>query len=78
MLFPSSPLLEFWFQAKYVYREISKRAVRHLLPFATTYLCETTFSHLVDIKNKYRNRLNVEPDLRLKLSGFDPDMKVDV
>jgi hypothetical protein len=75
MLFPSLPLLEFWFQAKSVYPEISKRAVRHLLPFATTYLCETTFSHVVHMKNKYRNRLNVEPDLRLKLSSFDPDMR---
>jgi hypothetical protein len=64
MLFPFLPLLEFWFQAKYVYPKISKRAVRHLLPFATTYLCETT----------YGNRLNVEPDLRLKLSSCDPDM----
>jgi hypothetical protein len=65
MLFPSLLLLEFWFQAKYVYLEICKRAARHLLPFATTYLCET-FSHLVHMKSKYRNRLNVEPDLRLK------------
>jgi hypothetical protein len=43
MLFPSLPLLEFWFEAKSVYPEISKRALRHLLPFAATYLCETTF-----------------------------------
>jgi hypothetical protein len=75
MLFPSLQLLEFWFQAKYVYPEISKKAVRHVLPFATTYLCETTFSHLVHMKNKYKNRLKVEPDLRLKLSSFDPDMR---
>jgi hypothetical protein len=27
------------------------------------------------MKNKYRNRLNVEPDLSLKLSSFDPDMR---
>jgi hypothetical protein len=33
------------------------------------------FSHLVHMKNKYRNRLNVEPNLRLKLSSFDPDMR---
>jgi hypothetical protein len=69
ILFPSLPLLEFWFQAKYVYPEIV-RAVRHLLPSATTYLCETTFSHLVHMKNKYRNRLDVEPDLRLNLSSL--------
>jgi hypothetical protein len=31
MLFPSLPLLEFWFQAKSVYPEVSKRAVRHLV-----------------------------------------------
>jgi hypothetical protein len=54
---------------------VSKRGVRHLLPFATTYLCETTFSPLVHMKNKYMNRLNVDPDLRLKLSSFDCDMR---
>lgn len=75
MLFPSLPLLEFWFQSKAVYPEISRRAVKYMLPFATTYLCETTFSHLVHMKNKYRNKLDVEPDLRLKLSSFDPDIR---
>jgi hypothetical protein len=42
MLFSLLPLPEFWFQAKPVNPEISKRAVRYLLPFTTTYLCETT------------------------------------
>jgi hypothetical protein len=75
MLFPSLPLLEFWFQAKSVCPEISERAVRHMLPFATTYLWEITFFHLVHVENNYRNRLNVAPDLRLKLPNFDPGMR---
>jgi hypothetical protein len=51
-----------------------KGLLRHVLPFATTYLCETTFFSSCTYE-KQRSRLNVEPDLRLKLSSFDPDMR---
>lgn len=46
-----------------------------LMPFATTYLCETGFSALVALKTKYRNKLDVGPDLRLKLTSIQPDIK---
>jgi len=40
-----------------------------LVPFATTYLCESGFSSLLYLKNKYRNRLNPSKDLRVALSN---------
>jgi len=44
-----------------------------LMPFVTTYLCEKSFSVLVYLKNKYRNRLkNVE--IRIKVSTIKPDI----
>jgi hypothetical protein len=46
-----------------------------LMPFSTTYLCETGFSVLVVLKSKYRNKLDVEPDLRLKLTSIQPNIK---
>ncbi|XP_026476289.1 protein ZBED8-like [Ctenocephalides felis] len=37
-----------------------EEAVKKLLPFGTTYLCEQGFSSLVNIKSRSRNRLNAE------------------
>ena len=51
-----------------VYPTISKFVIRKLIPFATTWLCETAFSALCVLKTKHRNRLDVEADLRLYLS----------
>ena len=34
---------------------LTKRAVKFFLPFTTTYLCESSFSHVTDIKTKQRN-----------------------
>uniref|UniRef100_A0AAR2IY92 DUF4371 domain-containing protein n=1 Tax=Pygocentrus nattereri TaxID=42514 RepID=A0AAR2IY92_PYGNA len=56
------------------YPDLSDKAVRFLMPFPTTYLCESGFSMLVVLKTKYRNRLNVEPDLHLQLSALQPDI----
>src|SRR4029434_1226676 len=43
-----------------------------LMPFATTYLCESGFSALTSLKRKYRHRLCVENDFRL--SQIQPDI----
>ncbi|KAL1277275.1 hypothetical protein QQF64_023948 [Cirrhinus molitorella] len=45
-----------------------------ILPFSTTYLSETTFSTLVAIKTKSRNRLEVHSDFRLAITGITPDI----
>ena len=41
----------------------------------STYMCEAAFSTLVAIKTKYRNKLEVEGDLRCALSGIKPHIK---
>lgn len=73
--FKKLPLLDFWIQQHGEYPALSDKAVRILLPFATTYLCEKGFSSLAAIKTKYRSRLDAEPDLRLKLCSIEPDIK---
>jgi hypothetical protein len=65
------PLISFWIGVEKEYPTLSIIAVKYLLPF-TTYLCETGFSSLTALKNKYRNRLDVEDDLRLYLSKITP------
>ena len=56
------------------YEQIADVALKYVLPFTTTYLSETAFSVMVDMKTKKRNRLQPENDLRLKLSSTQPDI----
>lgn len=74
-VFKDSNLMSFWIKVKEEYPEISKIALKELMPFTTTYLCERSFSSLTFLKNKYRNRLCVESDLRLKISTIHPDIE---
>src|SRR4029434_3145975 len=47
-------------------------ALKMLLLFASTYLCEAGFSRLTALKTKYRNRAQIEYDLRICLSNIAP------
>ncbi|XP_067126358.1 zinc finger BED domain-containing protein 5-like [Centruroides vittatus] len=74
--------INFWIQCLQMndiqneYPVLSKKAIEDLLPFCTTYLCEKGFSTYTYLKDKYRNRLNAEPDLRLKLSDIEPNFEL--
>ncbi|KRX34618.1 SCAN domain-containing protein 3 [Trichinella murrelli] len=54
------------------YPKISSQSLRILVPFSSTYLCETEFSALMTLNTQHRNRLNVESDLRCTLSPTPP------
>ena len=60
--------MRFWFSVESEFPQISTKAMKVLIPFTSTYLCECGFSALTLIKNKYRSRLQAEDDLRLFLS----------
>jgi hypothetical protein len=66
----------FWICIKSEYLELSKQAISILLPFASTYLCETAFSTLEIIINKYRFRLNDETNLRVVMSNIKPNIEL--
>ena len=68
-------LSDFWLLLKNEYPELATKALKYLMPFPTTYLCEQAFSQLIYIKSKYRNRMNVEPGLSLKLSAIEPEIE---
>lgn len=68
-------LEEFWCQLKNEFQVLSDKAKLILLPFATTYLCESGFSIYLATKTKYRSRLNAEPDVRLQLSQIKPNIE---
>lgn len=73
-LFNQKPQTDFWIGLRSDYPALANRAVKTLMPFATTYLCESGFSALTSMKTKYRHRLRVENDLRLRLSPIQPNI----
>ncbi len=62
-LYEEKSLNLFWCSVHQSYPKVSEIALRLLLPFSTTYLCEAGFSTLLQIKNTSRNRLDVDPDI---------------
>ncbi|XP_050522957.1 zinc finger BED domain-containing protein 5-like [Daktulosphaira vitifoliae] len=67
-VFETTPLINFWLRCQ--------KGSQFLMPFLSTYTCEAAFSTLVYLKNKYRNRLDVEPNLRINLTSFYPNLKL--
>jgi len=74
--FKDKTLVSFWMSTKKEYPSLFKQALQCLTPFVTTYLCESGFSELLYLKNKYRNRLDIQNDLRVKISSIQPDIDV--
>ncbi|XP_029654508.1 zinc finger BED domain-containing protein 5-like [Octopus sinensis] len=61
---------------KIVFPKITDKAMRIILQFATTYLCEKGFSALQNIKtNKRENLLDLDSEMRLALSNIEPDIE---
>ncbi|KAI6658866.1 SCAN domain-containing protein 3-like [Oopsacas minuta] len=65
-------LAEFWIKVRPEYPELSELALKRILPFPSTYLCEMGFSTMSIIKTKYRNSLDVRSPLRVALSSIEP------
>ena len=71
--FKKKSLPAYWSAMLASYPSVASTAIRLLMPFPSTWLCEAGFSALLGIKNKARNKLNVvEPDLRCALSITEP------
>ena len=71
-LFPTVSLADFWSRLLQTYPAAAQYAIKLLLPFASTWSCETGFSALTAMKYKAKKRLNLENDLRLALSNISP------
>lgn len=71
-LFRTTTLSTFWCQQMNKYPVIAKKALDFSTPFVTTYLPEQSFSRMVDIKTKKRNRLCCENDMRVALAKVKP------
>ena len=71
-LFSEKPCSDFWIEMAQTYPNILKMALKVLIPFPTTYECDSAFSALLTIKSKARNRLDVIHDMRVALSKTEP------
>ena len=70
------PLNEFWAKYLNIYKNVGSAALQALLPFSSTYLCESGFSTLVNLKTKCRSKLDCEADMRCALSSTKPCIKL--
>ncbi|KAM5138165.1 protein FAM200C-like [Mantella aurantiaca] len=71
-LFRTTTLSTFWCRQMVTYPVIAMKALECFIPFVTTYLCEQSFSRMLDIKTKKRNRLCCENDMRVALAKIEP------
>ena len=73
--FKKDMLCDFWLKRRAEYALISNKALHFSIPFSKkSYLWETGFSSMLAIKNKYRSKLELEQDSRLKLTNIKPDI----
>jgi hypothetical protein len=68
----SSSRHHFWLSVKSEYPVLSEKAIKILIPFATTYLCEKIFSSVTAIKNKNHCRLETQTALRVARTSLEP------
>ena len=62
--FDAMDISTFWCEVAATHPTLSKRPWSVLVQFATTFLCESGFSTMVQIKDKYHNRLDISHDMR--------------
>jgi len=70
MYFHTTNLQMFWMKVLPEYPDLAKKALKTLLPFPTSCLCESGFSVMAATKTKPRNRLDVTETLRVSLSSI--------
>jgi len=74
--FGDQELSTFWISLRHEYPELSEKAIKSLLPFGSSYLCELGFSALTEIKSKKRERLlMLDQEMRVCLSGIEPRLE---
>ena len=70
----SSNLHTFWIKVKVEYPEIATQALKSLLPFPTSYLCEAGYSAVTATKTRLRSRLDISNTLQVSLFPIPPQM----
>ena len=74
--FNKTELTKCWLLFRFDYPALANKALQRLIPICKTYVCAQAFSVLLYMKSKYKNKLNVEADLRVKIFEIEPDIAV--
>jgi hypothetical protein len=53
-------LTQFWLSVQQTCPTLSIEALKVLLPFSSSYICEVGFSAMVGMKTKFRNKLHIQ------------------
>ena len=69
-------LATFWCAQLEMFPQLEKSALKILVLFATTYLCEIGFSTPVSINTKPRNRLDPGDDMGVAITEKEPRFKL--
>ena len=62
--------ISFWVKAQFEFPLVGCKALRVLVPFATSYLCKAGFSAAAVIKSKYRNKIDIQRDMCVAISNI--------
>ena len=71
-----SDMDRFWVSVSRIHLNIGNKALKILLQFSTTYICEESFSTMTNIKSMKRGSLKMlDDEMRLSLSYIQPNIK---
>ena len=71
-MFMMNLLTQFWISMLQSYPKLSTEALHVIVPFTSTYLCESGFSTLMHIKLKARYKLDVKDEMKLVITETPP------
>ena len=76
MMYKESDLDRFWVCVLRIHLNIGNKALKILLQFSTTYICEESFSTMINIKSMKRGSLKMlDDEMRSSLSYIQPNIK---
>ncbi|KAL4108255.1 hypothetical protein QTP88_018486 [Uroleucon formosanum] len=68
--FSRNNVIQFWLSSQQIFPILSTEAIKILLPFSSSYMCEVGFSAMVGIKNKHRNKLKLSNSLQVQIETY--------
>ena len=71
-IYNPNSLISFWIKARIAFPLVGCKALYVLVPFATSYLCEASFSAVAVIKLKYHNKIVIEREMGVAISNIAP------
>ena len=76
MIYEDGDLDSFWIRVSRMHPNLAKKALKILLQFSTTYVCEVSFSTMLNLKSSKRGTLKMlDAEMRVCLSNIPPNIQ---